>query len=253
MNESQQGDPGGVQQDPEKNNLASKNFSSDYERDKHDISNAFINLQTLFTPDQYAYIPVRKITETSERTFSFQVKCSNDAHVLLTAGSREFEVVIGGGTNSFACIRSTKQGINIVEHSLLNGLYCSTENMKKYRIDWSNNNLLVFHYLNTSDSDSLATEILRIEEYDQYFIDVDFISQISVSTYWSSTGEWIFENSRNLNKPKVKKGGMDVGLIWDHNYFLSKKEEFEKGATVLNEVESIIISLFFLYLSLDCF
>ena len=133
------------------------------------------------------------MTETSERTFSFQVKCRNDAHVLLTAGSREFEVVIGGWGNSKSCLRIIKQGACVGGHPA-NGPYCSTESMTKYRIDWYNNTLLVFQYLNTADADSLAIEILRIDEYDQYFIDADFISQVLVCTGWGSTGEWIFEN-----------------------------------------------------------
>ena len=93
-----------------------------------------------YTPYEFKYHLIQKSTKAT--SISFRVKCYNDAHILLTDGEREFEVVLGGWANTKSVIRDGRNGPELASFM---GKVCLPDYFRDFEIDWSSNKIKDSH------------------------------------------------------------------------------------------------------------
>ncbi|XP_069114973.1 IgGFc-binding protein-like [Argopecten irradians] len=116
--------------------------------------NTGVRYITIDTPKQrtrYSYINVNKhgYTLDGRKTFEFEAKACNDAHVALMGPNGEkdklYEIVIGGWANSQSVIRTRKQGPNIYTNR---GRYLDCHQYRRFKVTWYNGEIKVLRHAN---------------------------------------------------------------------------------------------------------
>lgn len=129
---------------------------------------------------------IRQQPDMPNNDIIFRVKNKNDAHILLTTeAGREFEIVIGGWSNTRSVIRNRRQGNWLAWYN--NYGPCDPNEYKRFYISWNNNQIDVKE--GGKDGPSLMT----LDGYEVYLDEGKPISKVYIATGWGSDGNWIFE------------------------------------------------------------
>ena len=122
-------------------------------------------VREFYTDLTYNYQLVYDLASYTSQSVLFQIQNRNDAHILLKAGARDFEIVIGGWGNTKSVIRDRMQGPPL---SSFQGIVCDENNFKKFMISWSFNVIRVYKYEDGNDDLNIeegGVEIMKLDNY----------------------------------------------------------------------------------------
>jgi len=137
----------------------------------------------LFTPEDYKYqfpVPHSVLTADDKIQFSFEVKASNDVHILLSNQNTDtgdnYEIVLGGWGNSACVIRRKKQGSPLVR---VQGCFLDPLDFKAFWVTFAAGRIAVGKGLDFSQPFMEATDPKPRKP-----------SYVGVCTSWGATGQW---------------------------------------------------------------
>ncbi|XP_060070842.1 IgGFc-binding protein-like, partial [Ylistrum balloti] len=110
----------------------------------------YVPIKTPKQRGRYVYTHLNKYGYNvgDTKTFEFEVKACNDAHVALMGKTGEngkvYEIVIGGWSNTLSVIRSRKQGPNLYSGR---GRQLECRQYRKFKVIWNNGIIVVQSYV----------------------------------------------------------------------------------------------------------
>jgi len=151
------------------------------------------------------YKNVFNFQSSSKQSVVFHVKNRSDAHILLKAGKREFDIVLGSRGNRISEIRDEKSETGNIISDCYTGFVCDRDVFKKFMISWSFNSIRVFRFEQNDDLtiSKEGVKICEVENYEKYLIDKVPIESLSISTDKGHTGSWRFMKDNEAIKNQV--------------------------------------------------
>lgn len=167
----------------------------------------------IHTPDQYKYQLVKDLAVQETTSIVFEVRASNDAHILLMQDKGDFdrniyEIVIGAGTNSFSTIRKERLSKDVT-HKMHHPLSCYIQ--RYFWISWNGKDGKTIKL--GSGQQPGENEILSYTDSGPRVK----VNYAAVSTGWGATGDWLFYNAV-VTDPNSYPGSLCIHTPNEYKY-----------------------------------